>query len=75
MSNERRQDSSRVFGEQRVLWLLAEGVRRGEGKLNVRRSLETGSSEYRTEFLIAIRKALGSHRRLWSRELSIRVVP
>lgn len=44
----------------------AEGVRRGEGKLNRGRSLETGSSELRTKLLIAIRKALGSHGRLWS---------
>lgn len=46
----------------------AEGIRTGEGKLNVERSLETGSCEHRTELLIAIRQALGSHGRLWSQE-------
>lgn len=44
----------------------AEGVRRGEGKLNRGRSLETGSCELRTKLLVAIRKALGNHGRLWS---------
>lgn len=34
------------------------------------RSLETGSSEHSIELLIAIRKALGSHGRRWSRESS-----
>ena len=48
----------------------AEGNRRGERKLNVERSLETGSSERRTELLIAIRQALGSHGRLWRWERS-----
>lgn len=57
--------------EQRVLGLCyRRGVRGGEGKLNVGSSLETGSSEHRTELLITIRKALGSHGRRWSRESS-----
>lgn len=52
-------------------FVTAKGVRGGEGKLNVGRSLETGSSEHRTELLlITIRKALGSHGRRWSRESS-----
>lgn len=49
--------------------LLQQGVG-GEGKLNMGRSLETGSSEHRTELLISIRKALGSHQRRWSRQSS-----
>lgn len=70
LSNKRRQDGGSVFEEQCVLrFVAAEGVRRGEGKLNVGRSPETGSPEHRTELLMAIGKALGSHGRHWSGEV------
>lgn len=60
-----------VLEEQCVLGLCySRGVRAGERKLNVGSSLETGSSEHRTELLITIRKALGSHGRRWSMESS-----
>lgn len=56
--------------EQCVLRLCYSTGVGGEGKLNTGRSLETGNSEHRTELLIAIRKALGSHERPWSRQSS-----
>lgn len=70
MSNEWRQDGGRVFEEQCVLRLCYSRGAGGEGKLNMGRSLEAGSSEHSTELLIAIRKALGSLQRHWSRQSS-----
>lgn len=53
----------RAFEEQCVLRLCYNSGVGGEGKLNMVRSLKTGSSEHRTELLITIRKAQGNHQR------------
>lgn len=70
LSNERWQDGGRVFEEQCVLRLCYSRGVGGAGKLNMGRSLEEGNSEHRAELLIAIRKALGSHQKLWNRQSS-----